>query len=56
MKLHKGDHKGDQLFHAMCRGTAETTVKLLSFTQHNTEAAHVPNGIPCTLADELGIY
>ena len=55
MKVHTGDHKGDQLFHALCRGTNVTTVNFFYLPQHKTELAHIINGPACILANKLGI-
>ena len=50
-----GNHKGDQIFHAVWRGTDATTVSFVFFLQHKTEVARVLNGLPFILADELVI-
>ena len=55
MKLHMGDHKGDQFFHALCQGTNVTTVNFLYLNQHKTEVAHIINVRDYILANKLGI-
>ena len=50
-----GYHKGGQLFHAVCQGTNVTTLNFLYIPQHKSEVAHALHGLPCILADKLGI-
>ena len=55
MKLHTCEHKGDQIFHTVYRGTYFTIVNFLYYPQHKTEGTPVLNVLPFILANELVI-
>ena len=45
------NQQGYQLSHALCQFTYSTTYNFLCFPQHESEVAHVLDGIPCILDD-----
>ena len=51
IKVPTRNHQGDQLSHALCQVTYATIYNFLCFPQHESEVAHVLDGLPCILDD-----